>query len=290
LTQFGEDRIFAGDYSKYDKKMSPTFILAAFEILIDIAKASGKYDEGDLRVMWGIAYDTAFPVMDFNGDLVEFFGSNPSGHPLTVIINSLVNSLYMRYCYYVQNPKKEVESFKKNVALMTYGDDNVAGVNRECDFFNHTVVQNTLARVGVKYTMADKESQSVPFIHINDVEFLKRKWRWEAELESYVCPLAEASIHKMLTRTVKSKVVSDRMQAASILDTACREYFWYGREVFEQKRKEFMDIYANHRLEIYGWEGIFPDWVTLCRQYLESSNWSLARDQEEIPQTEIADF
>jgi hypothetical protein len=28
----------------------------------------------------------------------------------------------------------------------------------------------------------------------------------------------------------------------------------------------------------------------LCRQYLESSNWSLARDQEEIPQTEIADF
>jgi hypothetical protein len=290
LTQFGEDRIFAGDYSKYDKKMSPTFILAAFEILIDIAKASGKYDEGDLRVMWGIAYDTAFPVMDFNGDLVEFFGSNPSGHPLTVIINSLVNSLYMRYCYYVQNPKKEVESFKKNVALMTYGDDNVAGVNRECDFFNHTVVQNTLARVGVKYTMADKESQSVPFIHINDVEFLKRKWRWEAELESYVCPLAEASIHKMLTRTVKSKVVSDRMQAASILDTACREYFWYGRGVFEQKRKEFMDIYANHRLEIYGWEGIFPDWVTLCRQYLESSNWSLARDQEEIPQTEIADF
>jgi len=78
-----------------------------------------------------IGYDTAFPVVNVNGDLVEFFGTNPSGHPLTVIVNSIVNSLYMRYAYCLINPQgKNCRHFKKNVNLMTYGDDNAMGVSR----------------------------------------------------------------------------------------------------------------------------------------------------------------
>ena len=97
LTEFGADRIIAGDYGKFDKKMAAPFILGAFDILIGMSEAAG-WSEEDIKILRGIAFDTAFPTIDFNGDLIEIQG-NPSGHPLTVIINCLVNCLYMRYAY-----------------------------------------------------------------------------------------------------------------------------------------------------------------------------------------------
>lgn len=279
MVQHGEDRVFDGDYAKFDKKMSPIIILEAFNILVALAEKSGNYDETQIRIMRGIAIDVAFPVIEFNGDLVQFFGSNPSGHPLTVIINSLANSLYMRYAYNHLCPYETVPPFQDMVTLMTYGDDNMCGVNKECTWFNHTTVQEFFATVGITYTMADKNTASVPFLHIDQISFLKRKWRFDEDLGAYVCPLEEKSIHKMLTRVVRDYDVSQELQATSILDTACREYFWYGRSVFEKKRKEFIHVFNMRGLNYYGWEGIFPEWETLAEEYKKSSGWTLAKVQ-----------
>lgn len=174
LTVFGTDRIGAGDYKSFDKSMSSIFILAAFRILITLAMKSGNFTEMDERVMWGIAHDVAFPVMDFNGDVVQFFGSNPSGHPLTVIINGLVNSLYFRYVYFALNPQHEVRTFKQKVRLITYGDDNIFGVCASAPWFNHTTISGALAECGVVYTMADKEAESIPYINISDATFFEK--------------------------------------------------------------------------------------------------------------------
>ena len=83
LTVFGPDRIVAGDFGNYDKSMFASIILEAFWILHEICRKAG-YSDTELRVVQGIAYDTSFPFYYFFGDLIEFFGTNPSGHPLTV--------------------------------------------------------------------------------------------------------------------------------------------------------------------------------------------------------------
>lgn len=121
LTAYGEDRIVAGDYGKYDKRMIADIILAAFEIIVNIHRAAG-FSENELLQIATIGYDIAFSIVNLNGDLVGFFGTEPSGHPLTVIVNSLVNSLYMRYSYTLLNPAKSCADFKRNVNLFTYGD------------------------------------------------------------------------------------------------------------------------------------------------------------------------
>jgi hypothetical protein len=90
VRKFGEDRIIAGDYKSFDGRMSPKFMASAFKILINIARLSGNYDSEDLEIMKGIATEICNPLYDFNGILVQVFGSNPSGHPLTVIINSML--------------------------------------------------------------------------------------------------------------------------------------------------------------------------------------------------------
>lgn len=259
ICKFGEERLIAGDYGKFDKTMPPALILAAFDILRWMCERAG-YALTEIIVIQGIAEDTAFPLVDFNGDLVEFFGSNPSGHPLTVIINGLANSLYMRYCYHELDPEHAVRNFKKRVALITYGDDNAMGVHASAPWFNHTAVQAVLAAVGVRYTMADKEAVSVPYISIDDVSFLKRTWRWDEDVGAFLAPLEEASIGKSLTRVVASKTISPEAQACEVLKSAHMEYFNYGWEKFTEKDRMIREIMDECKLWEHTQADRFPTW------------------------------
>jgi hypothetical protein len=270
LTQFGEDRMIAGDYGRFDKTMPPCIILAAFDIIRGICYAAG-YTEKDLNVIQGIAEDTAFPVVDFNGDLIQFYGSNPSGHPLTVIVNSLANSLYMRYCYAKLSPDNSCQSFKANVALMTYGDDNAMGVSERVPFFNHTSIQQCLKESGITYTMADKEAESIPYIHISEVSFLKRLWRWDEDVGVFLAPLEEASIGKSLTIGVASKTLCPEAHAIAIIESAYQEYFQYGKKIFEEKALMFRRIIKKCHLENYVRENSFPEWEELRHRYYINS-------------------
>jgi hypothetical protein len=262
LVAHGEDRIVAGDYSKFDKRMPANVILAAFDIIIDLCTRAG-YTHEELLVVRGIAYDTAFPTVDFNGDLIEFYGSNPSGHPLTVIINGIANSLYMRYCYIVLRPLGCSTSFKKHVSLMTYGDDNIMGVSPDAPWFEHTAIQKVLGDIDIGYTMADKEAQSVPYIHISEANFLKRTWRWDEDVGAYVAPLDRSSIEKMLTVCVAKKNVTPRCHAMQVIGTAVREYFWYGKEEFETSIAMFEEVVSKAGLELYVEDATFPTWESL---------------------------
>ncbi len=272
LTKFGTDRIIAGDYAAFDKTMPPCVILAAFDVLSNICKAAG-YTEEDLRVVQGLAEDTAFPIVAFNGDLMSFNGSNPSGHPLTVIINGLANALYMRMCYYLLNPEKEVTSFKKNVALATYGDDNIMGVSVRTPWFNHTAIQNTLKNLGIRYTMADKEAESVPYITIEESSFLKRSFRFEKDVGMHVCPLEEDSIWKSLTIGVVSDTLCPEAQSAEVFKNALREFFFHGRDVFERRSAELISVMHTAGLTNYvDWTTDVPSWNDLVTKWKEDND------------------
>jgi hypothetical protein len=262
------ERFIAGDYKAFDKRMSPLFILKAFEILIDICVMSGNYTPEEINILWCLAYDTAFPTVDFNGDLIQFYGSNPSGHPLTVIINSLVNSLYIRYAYHELNPKKEVESFQNNVRLMTYGDDNV--MTSKVNWFNHTAISEVLDKMGITYTMADKEAVSRPFIHLSEVSFLKRTWSWNEEIKAYLAPLDHESIEKMLMTWTRSKI-SEENQMMDIIKSACSEYFFYGKKTYNSKIKLFKEIVHEKDWDYLITPSSFPTWAEMKERFRNSS-------------------
>nr|UNY42076.1 MAG: polyprotein 1 [Picornavirales sp.] len=270
ITQFGEHRIVAGDYGKFDKRMPASVILAAFQIIKNILMSAGWSAE-DLRVVGGIAEDTAFPTIDFHGELIRCYGTNPSGHPLTVIINGLANSLYVRYCYTINHPNRTCSDFKDKVALFTYGDDMIMGVKESCSWLNHTIMQETLAAIDIEFTMAEKTADSVPFIHINQASFLKRCWRFEDQLGCMVCPIDHSSISKMLTMCVESKTVSPQLQAVAVLNTACREYFWYGENIFRQRRALFYEWIDELGLHPY-LEDSLPTWEQLKAEFKDNSN------------------
>jgi hypothetical protein len=272
LTKFGKDRIIAGDYRAFDKTMPPAFILAAFKIIKRLCAASGNYTEDDLSVIDGIAQDVAFPMVDYNGDLVEFFGSNPSGHPLTVIINGFVNALYMRYAFVVLNPEHTCKDFKEFVALMTYGDDNIMSVSKKAEWYNHTTISEVFAHMGITYTMADKEAASIPYIDIADASFLKRSWVFNDELGYYLAPIDLESTEKSLMVWTRSKSVGKEEQMISIIGSAIRDYFFQGKEFFEVKRDLLIEMVDELDLKEWVQESTFPTWSQLVDDYLSGAN------------------
>lgn len=127
-----------------------------------------------------------------------------------------------------------------------------------------------MADIDIEFTMADKEAVSVPFINISEATFLRRTWRFEEELGYHVCPIEHDSIEKMLTMCVASKSISPQLQAVEVMHTAVREYFWYGKDIFLEKRNMFLEIIDECNLAVYV-DRDFPTWESLIAEFKQNS-------------------
>lgn len=241
MCKFGKDRVVAGDFKAFDQHMPAQFTLLSFDILIYMAELAG-YSEDDLIIMKGIATDVAYPFIELNGEFIELFGSNPSGQNLTVYINSLTNSLYHRCAYYTIYEGRRVPLFHEVMSLLTYGDDVKGSVREGFDELNHTSISKALLSAGIEYTMADKTSESVPYIRNEDAGFLKRNAVWNEEVQMWFGPLEENSILKSLHSVLRSKEVTREEAAAINIDGALREYFYHGETVYEDRRQKLIKV------------------------------------------------
>jgi hypothetical protein len=160
-------------------------------------------------------------------------------------------------------------TFREYCALITYGDDNAMGVSPLVDNFDHGVIQRELAKIGVVYTMPDKESESIPFVDIQDITFLKRAWVYNADVGSFVARLEHDSIEKGLLYHLPSSTVCNEQLAVDSLDGALREYFYYGRSRFEERKAVFEKVIEQCELGPY-FSG-FQSYDALVQRYLESS-------------------
>jgi hypothetical protein len=110
----------------------------------------------------------------------------------------------------------------------------------------------------------------VPFIHIDDVSFLKRSWRWNVEANAFFCPLEEASIRKMLMIAMRSRTVSDDKHMADVIRAAHQEWFWYGRETFENEAAYLKTLIPNG-LEAHFLDCPLPTWDELMARFHRAS-------------------
>jgi hypothetical protein len=288
IVRFGQDRIIAGDYSSFDKRMEPALILEAFKVLIRLAKDAG-FNSEDVRLMEAIATEVAYPITNVFGNVVEFYGTNPSGHSLTTVINSIVNIMYMMLAckdIALENNYNLVlnKFFQETMSLITYGDDNIASSNN--DLFTHTSISKSLAKYGIVYTMADKETDSVPFISISEANFLKRGFVNYGDRNGYVsAPLDHVSIIKMLTVCTRSRSISFEEQCAQIIESACREYFQYSKRVFNQRRMFLESILDKYNLRGYLSHYYLPTYeemasITYMRPAISQSEVEIKEDDD----------
>nr|APG78914.1 hypothetical protein 1 [Beihai picorna-like virus 38] len=262
LVKHGKHRCGDGDFKNYDMLLRPEFTTSAAEIL---KWMMFECDFGDdlLDVFDSMMTDILYPVYESDGLLYKAYGSGPSGHPLTVVINGLVNCLYMRYAYYAMHQVTELDViplFHEVIALITYGDDNAFNVSEKETKFNMITVGEELAKIGLYYTDASKKISEIPFKDIDLIAFLKRTFNFHPVLKEYVGALEKTSIYKSLAMTRKRQK-GQRETIAEIcagnLNGALRELYFHSPEEFYAHLPIFMEMAneavddAGHRVRDY---------------------------------------
>jgi hypothetical protein len=207
--------------------------------IVQLYRENGA-SSSDLEYLRGLLSSVVSPVMIWEGNLLQFCNGQPSGQPLTVEMNSIINSLLLRMAFFTimdeHYPEIKDPKFGRFVKDATYGDDNAMGVSDEIPLFNHTTIQAVFASWGIKYTMADKGADSVPYQTIEEVSFLKRSFRYHPQLESIVAPLEEESLSKKFYWWTKSKntplTFPEQFQAN--FESQAREAYLHGEEFYSE--------------------------------------------------------
>lgn len=240
LTKGGSYTNFVcGDFSGYDTQLPKALLEKSAAIILQIYRENGT-SESDLEYLRGFLTSVVSPVMIWEGHLLQFCSGQPSGQPLTVEMNSIVNSILVRMAFFKIMDEKYPEiknpNFRNFVSLADYGDDNAMGVDDSIPEFNHTAIQEVFASWGIKYTMADKEADSVPFQIIEEVSFLKRVFRYHPQLDAIVAPLEEESLSKKFYWWTKSKntplTFPEQFQAN--FESQAREAYLHGVDFYEE--------------------------------------------------------
>jgi hypothetical protein len=233
--------------------------------MIEIAKQM-NYTEQDIKIMQGIASELTYPLVAFNGDLVQFMdGGWISGTAITVHINGICGSLNQRYVFFTLYP--DAKSFRDHATLLTYGDDNFGSVDEDHADFNIVSLNRVLKEYGQIYTMPDKTSELKEFLPLDELEFLKRKSVFKIELGTSTGALIEDSIFKALHCRVKDKAcpLTDDEAAAVNIAGALNEFFHHGREVYEKRRAQLCKVADYHKIThlVHGLDLEYDDRISL---------------------------
>merc|ERR1719261_584226 len=197
-----------GDFKSFDTGMAAQMIRAAFSILIKLNLRFGDFNNEDRLIMETLAECVCCAFVQFDGELYQFFGSNPSGNAITVIINCLVNSLYNRMAFFKIYPRC---NFNEAVRLITYGDDNGLSVGSDYEAFNQITISEFLDLYGITYTDPNKNKFSRPYADASSLEFLKRKFVKTTinGKEFILAPLDKSSLLKSLCYGKYSEEMSE---------------------------------------------------------------------------------
>lgn len=245
VLKYGSDRLFGGDYGKYDQKLPAQVLLASFRILIDMAKLC-NYNEVDLKIMEAMTGDIVYALIAFDGDLIGLIeGAHISGNSLTVVLNGIGGSLNCRCFFFTLFPRDKYKTgFQEAVSLITYGDDNLGSVREGFEDFNIKSFSEFLGNYGQIYTMPSKDSDLRKFLDFTDFEFLKRKTVYHKSLGVHVGALCEDSIFKSLHCFMREKKspLTVEMACAINIDGALREWFNHGKSLYDIRRSQMISV------------------------------------------------
>ena len=189
----------AGDFSGLDKREVSRIMWCCYDVM------DMWYNDGEEnRQIRKILFYEVVNSLHVNRNVFSFWrGSMSSGGFLTAPFNSL----YVIFLFVIswiriwkkRNDRVPAHKFFKYVYLIVLGDDNVYSVHPSLkDVLTEDAFGAEMLALGQVYTPEDKSSELSKVLRIlEDVSFLKRKWKIHALSGKYVGPLSLDTILEM---------------------------------------------------------------------------------------------
>jgi hypothetical protein len=191
------DNIIAGDFSNFDGSLNSQILKRIVSVI------NSWYNDGEENALVRevlFEYLTSSCVLIGN-DIVQLNHSQPSGNPLTTVINCMYNAFIFRYVWLVireeRNYPTTLVDFNYNVAMAFYGDDSIISVSDNAlEWFNQITITQAMASTGHIYTDETKSTAVTECKKLSECTFLKRGFVYDAGV--WLCPLAWDTVENMV--------------------------------------------------------------------------------------------
>jgi len=255
------------DVQEYDMSQKRPMRVAELDgFWVVLAKHLG-YSEKDLHAMLSAGIEDCFAYTYVQGDVFLSPGQNNSGSVKTSDDNSAHNSILHRcaWIYLYEQFVKSWSSFLVNISskyrdnckLAAFGDDSDEAISPKVQsFYNFKAFKEFFAKFGIVITPARKEEGDYIVKPISECEFLKRGFKettiyFQDQAHAVVlAPLNLSSIYKSLCYQVASKVVTSEVQTIGAIQSANREFWMHGKEMFDKEHDKLEE--AAHSLGYIG--------------------------------------
>jgi len=279
---------FFGDFKQYDRQMQAELMKLVCDIIND------WYDDGPVNaqirhVLMGEAYDHCSIVRDA---IIHIAQGLPSGFPLTVIVNCIVNDIYKYLSWLALAPPKLItlDRCDEHTESMYYGDDNGHAIDPiAAPFFNLRTIGEFLESHGVALTDEHKNhwSKCQPLVPIESGSFLKRLFVKHPDTGLYLAPLEKKSIEDRLLWVTDSKFMSADELVAENITNSLRDAFMWGPGYFlELKTKIWTALekvypdpeYRRQMLSGVTYGGEEYRWIQTCKYMDQMDSNPILRD------------
>lgn len=247
VTAFGEDNIFAGDFEGFDSSHNRRLNLRVVDKINKYFYPEATDEENLIRrMLW---YEIVESVHIHENDVYQWLKGQPSGNPITTILNCIVNNTSMRMVWdsvWAEIGNENMRSqyqFNKHVRHISYGDDSVTAVSDSVKHvYNQISVAKHQSKFGFKYTDEAKgeNGDMVPFKNLREVGYLKRTFERDELYGHYIAPLSKATLNKM-TQWVKKSGEDPNSQIVERCETAVKEAALHDSAYFKDFRKRVED-------------------------------------------------
>jgi len=245
VSRFG----FDGDHKTFDGKLQPECMYEAMEIISDwydlyldgmdiqVGNAVIELSADECRQMRRILVDELIHTLHMGLDLCYYtHQGNPSGNPLTAVINTIVNAIYLRCAYYELTNQMIVGDFSENVREFIYGDDlTVAVSDKRRTAYNFNTVSQCLGKYGLELTPAHKLEEDPPdYMLLENLKFLKCVSRYDTQLQAYVAMIDKMTIQELTNWVRASNEQEGIAQLYVNIENAERLAFLHGKIYYDE--------------------------------------------------------
>lgn len=278
--------VVAGDFSNYDGTLSSAVIWEVLDVIERFYENATEEERQIRRGLWCEIVNSVHATVPFEGTnhgkvgyLYQWSHSQPSGNPMTVILNSVYHSIVTRYVYKLCARKYSPEhvgldNWDKYVRHVNYGDDDVTNIHPEIvDWFNQVTMTEAFLEIGMVYTDESKSGNLVKSRRLEEVSFLKRKFRWDGEQGRWRCPHSIDVILEMAMWVKRGANVYEL--TAEVLEEAVHELAQHDRSVFEAYISRF---YEARKKVIRYWNCTFLTYDEYAEMDMARLGWISSSD------------
>nr|WVD52805.1 RdRp [Wugcerasp virus 14] len=195
----------------------------------------------------------------------------PSGGPLTVILNSLVNCLYIRITWIIiftenldyQSPS--MSAFAAHVTFFVYGDDVIMSVTDEVkDYYNSLTMADVLQKHNIGISNAAKDNEMVKYLSCldKDTSFLKHNILPHPKRPGvFLAALDRTSVEDTCNWTFKTWKYKLREISLESCDATVRSAYGHGPDYFNVVRQKCQIYWQKKGVHLP-----LPTWRDIDRQ------------------------